>query len=289
MLAREEYVEQAYFFRVLLERLLDRVPIQDLFRSLRDEVLSTTKLPLAIGFMLDELKHTGTFSAAMERLDHYFRPFQTFLIQSAEREGGRFDLRVAIDLLRAEAEYLSREPLPQGLFLFQFESLCRNRLAYDPGLGAIARDPMYDGAWHDWILTVRRQIGLVELADLIYVRSDYYVQRARQQGEEERVAEHRTFFGEKEGRIALANRRKDPLLLFNALQRHLNYPAVPRPQPADEAQQLVPQLARRVERLEMRLKLMEEEQSNGIDLTKYYLGPGGSSPPPPPPRSDRTQ
>ena len=36
-------------------------------------------------------------------------------------------------------------------------------------------------------------------------------------------------FGEKEGRIAMANRRKDPLYLFSALQRHLGYPSVPRP------------------------------------------------------------
>jgi hypothetical protein len=281
MLPREEYVEQAYFFRVLLERLTDRIPIQELFRALRDEILSTTKLPLAIGFLLDELKHTGVFSPAMQRLEHYFRPFQTFVVRQAEREGGRFDLRVAVDLLRAEAEYLSDpdHAIPQGLFLFQFESLCRNRLQYDLGLAAMARDPMYNAPWHDWILTVRRQIGLVELADLIYVRSDYYVTRARQQGQAERVDGHLTLFGEKEGRIALANRRKDPLLLFSALQRHLNYPAVPRLVPLGDAQLLLPQLARRVERLETRLKLLEEEQSGGVDLTRFYLGPGGDGPP----------
>jgi hypothetical protein len=271
MLPREEYIEQAYFFRALLERLVDRTPIQELLQSLRDEVLSTTKLPLAIGFMLDELKHIGTLGTAMQRLEHYFRPFQTFVIQEAEREGGRFDLRVAIDLLRAEAEYLSGEPVPPGLFLFQFECLCRNRLSYDAGLGSMARDPMYDAAWKDWILTVRRQIGLVELADLIYVRSQYYWTRTERSGAPESAPGAAPLFGDKEGRIALANRRKDPVLLFSALQRHLQYPAVPRLKPIDEAQHLIPQLARRVERLETRVKLLDDEMAGGLDITRYYL------------------
>ena len=72
-------------------------------------------------------------------------------------------------------------------------------------------------------------------------------------------------FGEGEGRIALANRGKDPLLLFSALHRHLGYPEVPRPPKPDESPQLVPQLMRRVERLEARLKLVEEEMKGGID------------------------
>ena len=38
-------------------------------------------------------------------------------------------------------------------------------------------------------------------------------------------------FGEKEGKIAKANRGRDPLYLFAALQRQLGYPEVPRPRP----------------------------------------------------------
>jgi hypothetical protein len=79
-------------------------------------------------------------------------------------------------------------------------------------------------------------------------------------------------FGEKEGRIAWANRRKDPLLLFAALQRQLGYPVVPRAKPADTSSDLLGQLARRLERLEVRFKLLEEEQRGGIDLTKFYEG-----------------
>ena len=73
--------------------------------------------------------------------------------------------------------------------------------------------------------------------------------------------------------IALANRRKDPLFLFASLQRQLGYPEVPRPQPGEAAELRLPQMARRLEQLETRLKLVEEEQRGGIDLTKFYVKP----------------
>src|SRR5690554_4070623 len=110
LLPREEYVEQAYFFQMLSQRIQDNHPLQDLFESLREEVLSTTKLPLAISFMLGELKHRGVFGPAMAKLSHYFAPFQTFVVQQAEKESGRFDLRVALEVLYREAEYRAREP-----------------------------------------------------------------------------------------------------------------------------------------------------------------------------------
>jgi hypothetical protein len=59
------------------------------------------------------------------------------------------------------------------------------------------------------------------------------------------------------------------------MQRHLGYPTVPRIEAPDPLPQLLPQLMRRVERLETRLKLMEEEQRQGIDITKFYSGLGG--------------
>jgi hypothetical protein len=91
-------------------------------------------------------------------------------------------------------------------------------------------------------------------------------------------------FGEKEGKIAWANRRKDPLYLFSALQRHLGYPVVPRAKKADEAVNLLPLLNLRVERLEARLKLLEDEnKSSGIDITKFYGKPDKPIPLVPPP------
>lgn len=274
MLDREEYVEQAYLFRIFHERLPKNMPLQELFRQVRDELLATTRLPLAVDYLRSELEHSGVFAPAMVKLDHYFTPFQTYVVTEAEREQGKFDLRTALQILEAEAAYRAKGAVPEGLFLYQFEALCRNRLRYDPGLTAISRDPLYDEAWRDWILLVRRQIGLIDFADLVYICSEYYVKRRASRGLE---SAGQMLFGEREGRIAHSNRGKDPLYLFAAMQRHLGYPAVPRPQPRDELPDLIPQMARRIERLESRIKLMEDEQRGGIDLSQ--LAPELRQPP----------
>lgn len=263
MLEREEYVEQAYFYRTLRERMQQGISTQELFEALRQELLSTTKLPLALDFMAGELRLTGGFATAMARLPHYFTPFQAFVIGEAERAEGFFDFRVALELLEREAEYRATGVSPQGIFLFQFEAICRNRLGYDRGLEAVAGDPLYDAVWREWILMVRQQVGIIDLADLIYARSHYY-QRLR--GESEKLP----LFGEREGRIALANRGKDPLYLFSALARHLGYPAVPRPRSEAAPHQGLPALQRRLERLEQRMKLLEEEVRGGINLSRFY-------------------
>ena len=263
LLDREEYVEQVYFFRTLRERMQQDMSTQDLLEAIGQEILSTTALPHAIDFMLTELRMTGGFSTAMARLPHYFTPFQTFAVAEAEDPRGRFDFRIALEVLEREAEYRTKEPTPQGSFLFQFETLCRNRLGYDRGLEAMAGDPIYDDAWREWILTVRRQVGLIDFADMIYVRSARY--RRKPDDPEKAV-----LFGEKEGKIAAANRRKDPLFLFSALQRHLGYPSVPRPSPADTQQFILPQLQQKVGRLETRLKLLEEELRGGIHLERFF-------------------
>jgi hypothetical protein len=233
---------------------------------------------MALDLLLSELRHQGAFADGMKLLGHYFTPFQTYVMAEAENDRSRFDLRVGLEILARESKYRAEESMSrQGLFLFQFEALCRNRLGYDEGLESMARDPSYDESWRDWILTVRRQIGLVELADLIFVRSEYYHEKQGQSagsgstgaGEEdsESVA---VLFGQREGRIAWANRARDPLLLFAAMQRQLGYPEVPRTKQADPEEYLLPQLARWVEHLESRLKLLEEEQRGGIQLERFY-------------------
>lgn len=262
-LDREEYVEQAYFFRTLRERMQQSMSTQDLLDAVRQEILATTMLPFAIDFMAGELRLTGGFATAMARLPHYFTPFQSYVVSEAEKAEGRFDFRVALEILEREAEYRAKGPSPQGVFLFQFETICRNRLGYERGLDAVAGDPVFDANWREWIITVRRQVGLVDFGDMIYVRSELY-RKTRGQ------AEKPVLFGEKEGRIAMANRRKDPLYLFSALQRHLGYPAVPQPRPEDTQRYLVPALQRRIERLETRMGLLEEEQRGGINLPRYY-------------------
>ena len=67
-LDRSEYVEQAYLFQLLRERSAEEMPMQELLEQIRYELLSTTKLPLAIDYLLTELKHSGLMSPAMSKL-----------------------------------------------------------------------------------------------------------------------------------------------------------------------------------------------------------------------------
>lgn len=268
MLDREEYVEQIFFYRTLRERLDEGFSTQELLTAIRQEILATTKLPMALEFMSGELKHSGGIAPAMARLDHYFTPFQTFVVQEAEKPDGRFDFRVALEVLEKEAEYRAKGAGPQGIFLYQFEALCRNRLGYDRGLEAMARDPSYDDAWRAWILEVRRQVGFIDIADLVFASSQYCRKLRGDSGEE---SARPSLFGEKEGRIALANRQKDPLYLFSALARHLGYPSVPRARMKESEEHKLALLQRHIERLEARMRLLEEEIRGGINLNRFTV------------------
>lgn len=305
MLAHTEYVEQAYLFDLLRQRIAEQTPMQELLEQLQHELLATAQLPMAIDFMLTELKHSGLMGMAMGRMEHYFAPFQTFLINESEKETGRFSVDLALQILHADAltrvettsqlesleddgpeSAVSRGPRNQapadvgsvmkrarsGLFFFQFECVSRNRLGYDTGLKAMAADPVYDELWSAWLSRLRDQVGLVDTADLIFLASDEY--RRRLIAEDLEIEGKGPFlFGEKEGRIALANRRKDPVYLFGAMQRHLGYPPVPRPVKAKQDVDTLPAMLRRIERLESRIKLMEQEQRQEFDLSKYYEKP----------------
>lgn len=271
-LDRSEYVEQAYLYQLLRERTAEQIPMQELLAQIRFELLSTTNLPIAIDYLLTELKHSGLMSPAMIKMAHYFTPFQAYLVGEAEQETGRFAMETALSILEAEAKYRIDTATPEGLFFFQFEALCRNRLNYDKGLTMISSDPIYDSDWAKWILMLRAQIGLVDFADLLFLASEEYRERMIEAGES--VDDKGPFlFGRKEGRIALGNRQKEPLFLFSAMQRHLGYPPVPRRKIKDENPDLIPQLSRRIERLESRIKLMEEERRVGLDITKFYKKP----------------
>lgn len=274
MLDREEYIEQAYFFRTFRERLAENVPAQEILATIHEEILSTTKLPLAIEFLKGEIVHTGRLSFGMARLGHYFTPFQTFVMARAEEDRSRFDQKTALAVLQYEAQYRSDNPTPAGLFVYQFESISRNKLGYDRGLEALAQDPLYDATWREWILWMRLRLGAVDFADLIYLHSDDYIQERR------RMLADATFeptqpilFGAKEGRIARANRGKDPLYMFAALQRQLGYPVVPRMRPAFGPEKEIPALQAKVAQLEKRLQLVESELKGTFDLSKYYVRP----------------
>src|SRR5258707_11110176 len=170
VLDREEDIEQAYFFRVLRERLATDLAAQDVLVRIHEEILATTRLPYAIQFLATELKHSGVLSSGFERLPHYFTPFQALIVRRTEDERLKFSIDTALQVLEREAEYRAAKVTPQGLFVYQFETLCRNRLGYDDGLAAMAGDPYFDEDWRQSMDLVRRQVGTIDFADLIYLR-----------------------------------------------------------------------------------------------------------------------
>jgi len=50
----------------------------------------------------------------------------------------------------------------------------------------------------------------------------------------------------------------------------LGYPKVAKPKKPEDASQLPANILRRLERLETRIKLVENEAQGGIDLTNFY-------------------
>jgi len=263
MLDRDEYVEQAFFFNAFRERVETDVPAQDALAVLRAEVLAATNLPVAIDFMLIEVKHSGLISPAMAHLKHYFTPFQTYVVKKSEETSGKFDFRVALRILENEAKYRAENSAAQGLFFYEFEALCRNKLGYEDGLKAISNDPVFDDKWHRWILSLHNDLGVVDFAEMIFLRSEY----CGKQGQEPSGP---LLFSEREGRIAHATTGRDPVYLFSALSRHLCYPEVPRQKPVNDEENLIPVLKRRIELLENRLILLEEELRGGINLNRFY-------------------
>ncbi len=129
-LPREEYVEQAYFFRTLRERMQQSMSTQELLDAIKQEVLATTQLPYALDFMASELRLTGGFATAMAKLPHYFTPFQTFVVAEGEKPEGKFDFRVGMEILRTRGRVScpiadAPRPLPFSV---------RNPLPQSPGL-----------------------------------------------------------------------------------------------------------------------------------------------------------
>ena len=105
LLTQDEYVEQEFFFRTFQERLNDGYSTQEILAGMSSELLNATKLPLAVSVLLTEVRLSGKMHPAMERMAHYFTPFQIFIIKEAEREEGRFDFRIALQILERDAKY----------------------------------------------------------------------------------------------------------------------------------------------------------------------------------------
>lgn len=273
-LDREEYIEQAYFFRAYRERLEANVAAQEILPGIHEEILSTTKLPMAIEFLTGEILLTGRISDGMARLAHYFTPFQTFVIGKAEEDRSKFELKIALEILQNEAEYRAGTPTPVGLFIYQFECVSRNKLGYDRGMESVSQDTMYDDKWRQWIMKTRLQLGSVDFADVIYLHSEQFViERRRTTGNADFQTSRPILFGAKEGRIAWANRGKDPLYMFAALQRQLGYPGVPRMKVRHGPEKEIPEMQARIAQLEKRIQLIEGELKDSLDLSQFYVKP----------------
>jgi hypothetical protein len=277
-LDREEHIEQAYFFRTMRERVEEKSPTQEILDRIHEEILTTTRLPMAIQFLATELKHTGQLSSGFARLPHYFTPFQAFVVRQTEEDKLRFSLEIGLLILEREATYRAEKPTMPGLFVYQFETISRNRLGYDPGLTCMREDFFYDTEWKAYIELVRRQLGAVDFADLVYLRSDLYVLEQRRK-EPDYVPPLPPLFGEKEGKIARANRGRDPLYLFAALQRQLAYPDVPRARGKDDPLTQIQDLRAKIKVLETRLKLVEGETRGRVDLSEFMARPELIEPP----------
>ena len=121
-------------------------------------------------------------------------------------------------------------------------------------------DPSYDAVKREYVDTVRRQIGLVDFPDLIFLRSDYYVELCNGG----RIRNTQPRWGAAFRRLVQARKRtltagRDPLYPFAAAQRQLGYPEVPRPKPRRHGFGRSRRCRRKLREMDLRIKLMESE------------------------------
>ncbi len=268
VLDREEYVEQAYFFRIFRDRMAENMPAQEVLSHVHQEILSTTRLPMAVEFLATDIKHTGLLASGFERLTHYFSPFQAFVVRQAEEDKIKLSMDTAMLILEREAAYRAGQPTKPGLFVYQFEAICRNRMGYFDGLTAMTKETFFDADWKGYLDTIRKALGTVDFADLIFFRSETAVNDMRRR-DPKFVPNVPALFGDKEGRIAKASHGRDPLYFFAAMQRQLGYPEVPRPRARDETATKMEMMTTKVREMEARLRLLESEARGGpIDWNK---------------------
>jgi hypothetical protein len=268
VLDREEYVEQAYLFRTVRDRLADNLPVQDILLAAHDELLTTTRLPMAVQFLVTELKHSGLLGNGFGKLPHYFTAFQAFVVTQAETAKQKFDMTTAFLVLEREAAYKAAAVSRPGLFVYQLETITRNRLGYVQGLLAMAADPHYDREWTEFVGFAHRQLGVMDLGQLVYLRSELYLADVRR-NEPDYEPPVPAVFGLKEGRIGKASRGREPQYLFAALQRQLGYPEVPKPNQRDDLKTKFDVINAKLKELEQRLRLAEGELRGNIDLSQF--------------------
>ena len=177
-LEREEYIEQAYLFRTLRERIEQGIATQDLLASIREEILSTTKLPMAVDFLSAELRHQGRFRRGHAKAQPLFTPVSGV---RRRRSGSRArQIRSAAGPGNLPAQRRTIAPTRRCRKESSCSSSSRSHgtdLATTAACKPLPTIRCSTSVRAEWILTVRRQIGLVDFAEMIYVRSQHYVQQ----------------------------------------------------------------------------------------------------------------
>ena len=138
-LDHDEYVEQAHFFRTLGERLPQNMPLQDLLLSCRTRSWRPRSC-LRVGV---SARRAETFRRDRRGDGEAAALFHARSRPTSCRRRKTSEVVLTCGWLSnccaCEAEYLARGATRQGMFMYQFECLCRNRLRYERGLDAMAR------------------------------------------------------------------------------------------------------------------------------------------------------
>jgi hypothetical protein len=137
---------------------------------------------------------------------------------------------------------------------------------------AISDDPFFDETWRDWILKARLRLGTTDFGQLIYYRSEQFLAERRKRHPDYKPS-YPILFSVQEGRIAKANRGKDPLYMFAALQRQIGHPAAPRLRAKEPGPIIHPILEQRLQRIETRLKILDSEVKGDFNLSDFYVKP----------------
>ena len=84
-------------------------------------------------------------------------------------------------------------------------------------------------------------------------------------------------FGEKEGKIARANRGRDPLFLFAASQRQLAYPKVPYRKPMHDPLAQLPTILAKQREFEQRLNVARALYAGGVRRRRKAMASSSES------------
>ena len=151
MLDREEYIEQAYLFRVFAERIAAGIAAQEALVSIGQEVLATSKLPMAIDYLVGELKLVGTLSTAMVRLPPLLHRLPD--LRDATGRGGGGPVRHADGAgdARARGDLPRRGGDAAGAVLLPLRVPVAEPPRLRPRPRRVAADDIFDADWKAWI------------------------------------------------------------------------------------------------------------------------------------------